>query len=280
MSFFTDDQNMGGQLKVGIGICPAIGEGPTKVNGSAYIEGPIVMGSATAFPWPYGCLNVGPLVNEDNLVPPVVPGVLCYGTNNPYSLAVSGPTALMGNTDVAGNVTAMVDVNAQKEVRAFCGVHRLSNKKDLPFDMPHPNKKGWRLRHVCIEGPEIAVYCRGKIPADGVINLPSFWHGLVDPEDMSISLTPRGRWQELFVKEIRWGKQVIVQNNGGGQMEGDYYIVARRLDDDLIVEYEGESHEDYPGGNEGYSFNFEHDHVESLIRDEVRKTVENLKENN
>ena len=64
-------------------------------------------------------------------------------------------------------------------------------------------------------------------------------------------------------------------------MEGDYYIVARRLDDDLIVEYEGESHEDYPGGNEGYSFNFEHDHVESLIRDEVRKTVENLsKENN
>ena len=51
MSFFTDDQNIGGQLKVGIGICPAIGEGPTKVNGSAYIEGPIVMGSATAFPW-------------------------------------------------------------------------------------------------------------------------------------------------------------------------------------------------------------------------------------
>lgn len=146
---------------------------------------------------------------------------------------------------------------------------------------PILTKKGWRLRHVCIEGPEIAVYCRGKIPSNGVIDLPSFWYGLVDPEDMSISLTPRGRWQELFVKEIRWGKQVIVQNNGGGQMEGDYYIVARRLDDDLIVEYEGESHEDYPGGNEGYSFNFEHDHVESLIRDEVRKTVENFsKENN
>ena len=39
------------------------------------------------------------------------------------------------------------------------------------------------------------------------------------------------------------------------------YIVARRLDDDLVVEYEGESHEDYPGGNEGYSFNFEHNYV-------------------
>ena len=69
MSFFTDDQNIGGQLKVGIGIVPAIGEGPTKVNGSAYIEGPIVMGSATAFPCRInvGCLNVGPLVNEDTI---------------------------------------------------------------------------------------------------------------------------------------------------------------------------------------------------------------------
>ena len=280
MSFFTDDQNIGGQLKVGIGIVPAIGEGPTKVNGSMYAEGPIVMGSATAFPWPYGCLNVGPLVNEDNLVTPVVPGVLCYGTNNPYSFAVSGPSALMGNTDVAGNVTAMVDVNAQKEVRAFCGRHRLSNKKDLPFDMPHPNKKGWRLRHVCIEGPEIAVYCRGKVPPDGVINLPSFWEGLVNPDDMSISLTPIGCWQELFVKEKRWGKQIVVANNAGGPIDADYYIVARRLDDDLIVEYEGESHEDYPGGNEGYSFNFEHNYVEGLIRDMVNEKVEQIEEEN
>ena len=80
----------------------------------------------------------------------------------------------------------------------------------------------------------------------------------------------------MFVKEIRWGKQVIVQINGGGQMEGDYYIVARRLDDDLIVEYEGESHEDYPGGNEGYSFNFEHNYVEGLIKDMVHQKVEQI----
>jgi len=280
MSLIFDDLNVGGQLKVGIGIVPAVGEGPTKVNGSAYIEGPIVMGSATAFPWPYGCLNVGPLVNEDNLVPPIVPGVLCYGTNNPYSFAVSGPSALMGNTDVAGNVTAMTNVQAQGEVMSNCGRHVLSLKKDLPFDMPHPNKEGWRLRHVCIEGPEIAVYCRGKVPPNGIINLPSFWEGLVNTDDMSISLTPIGSWQELFVKEIRWGKQVIVRNNAGGPINADYYIVARRLDDDLVVEYEGESHEDYPGGNEGYSFNFEHNYVEGLIRDMVNEKVEQIEEEN
>ena len=277
MSFNLDDANIGGQLKVGTGICPATGEGATKVNGSAMIEGPVVLGNPTTFPSvPYATVNIAPLTNTDSLTPLILGG-FCYGPPaNPFSLAVSGSAAFMDEVNTAKNVVVGGGVKAQFDVEGSCGLDKLSRKKDKPFDMPHPNKKGWRLRHVCIEGPEIAVYCRGKIPPDGVIDLPSFWHGLVDPEDMSISLTPRGRWQELFVKEIRWGKQVIVQNNGGGQMEGDYYIVARRLDDDLIVEYEGESHEDYPGGNEGYSFDFEHNYVEGLIRDMVHKKVEQI----
>ena len=166
------------------------------------------------------------------------------------------------------------DMNAEGEVTSNGGSHVLSNKKNQPFDMPHPNKKGWRLRHVCIEGPEIAVYCRGKVPENGLIELPSFWNGLVNPEDMTISLTPIGSWQELFVKEIKWGKQVIVRNNAGGPINADYYIVGRRLDDDLIVEYEGKTHEDYPGGNEGYSFNFEHNYVKGLIKKFVDENLD------
>ena len=154
------------------------------------------------------------------------------------------------------------------------GAHVLSNKKNLPFDMPHPNKPGWRLRHVCIEGPEIAVYCRGKVPEDGIIHLPSFWEGLVNPEDITINITPIGCWQELFVKEVLWGKQVVVRNNSGGSINADYHIIARRLDDDLVVEYEGESHEDYPKGNEGYSFNFEHNYVKNLIQETVRQYLD------
>jgi len=184
--------------------------------------------------------------------------------------------SLRVNTEVngAGDIKVTGEVNVSGDVKSNGGGHILSNKKNLPFDMPHPNKKGWRLRHVCIEGPEIAVYCRGKIPGDGVINLPSFWDGLVNKEDMSISLTPIGTWQELFVKEIKWGKQIIVRNNAGGPIKGDYYIVARRLDDDLIVEYEGESHEDYPGGNAGYSFNFEDGYMKDLIKKFVKETLD------
>ena len=44
MSFNLDDANVGGQIKVGTGIFPAIGEGVTRVNGSAGIEGPVVIG--------------------------------------------------------------------------------------------------------------------------------------------------------------------------------------------------------------------------------------------
>ncbi len=178
------------------------------------------------------------------------------------SLTGTGYVAVVG--DVISNVTP----NG--------GGHVLSNKKNSPFDMPHPNKKGWRLRHVCIEGPEIAVYCRGKVGDNGVIDLPDFWDGLVNPEDMTINLTPIGSWQELFVKEVQWGKKVVVRNNAGGPINADYYIVARRLDDDLIVEYEGESHTDYPGGNEGYSFSWENDNMERLVKEVVREKLDEL----
>ena len=167
-------------------------------------------------------------------------------------------------------------VNVGGSVSSDDGAHVLSNKKNIPFDMPHPNKKGWRLRHVCIEGPEIAVYCRGKVGDDGVINLPSFWKGLVNTEDMTINLTPIGSWQELFVKEVQWGNKVIVRNNAGGPINADYHIIARRLDDDLIVEYEGESHTDYPGGNEGYSFSWENDNMERLVKEVAREKLEKL----
>ena len=91
-----DDANFGGQIKVGTGIFPAIGEGVTRVNGSAGIEGPVVIGNPTTFPIPYATLNIAPLTNSDNLIGPIVPGSACFPLSNPYSLAVSGPSAFLG----------------------------------------------------------------------------------------------------------------------------------------------------------------------------------------
>jgi len=298
MPYGFDSVSCGNQLHVGEHDSDAVG----TIRGSVTLQGPTHIGAHDAFSGVDATLMVAPLANQDCETPSnsvYVKGDTTqdgdYYHNGKMQhigdsyhqgcfTVVSPPecnSKFRGNLDIEGwahateEITSQSYMAAQGEVTSNGGVHVLSAKKDLPFDMPHPNKPGWRLRHVCIEGPEIAVYCRGKVPANGVIDLPSFWDGLVNPEDMTINLTPIGCWQELFVKEIIWGKQIIVRNNAGGPINADYHIIARRLDDDLIVEYQGESHEDYPGGNEGYSFNFEHNYVKNLIQKTVKDHLDN-----
>ena len=70
-----------------------------------------------------------------------------------------------------------------------------------PFDIPHPTKKGHRLRHVCLEGPESGVYYRGRLTGKNVIELPEYWRGLVDPETITVTLTQIKTSQDL---DCRW----------------------------------------------------------------------------
>ena len=126
-----------------------------------------------------------------------------------------------------------------------------TGKKD--FDIPHPNKEGWRLRHVCIEGPTADVYFRGRLENTNVIKIPEYWKGLVDLETIDISLTPIGSYQELFVEKIEWGTNIIVKNNAGGSVNCSYIVYGERIDTSKnIPEYEGE-YMDYPGDNSEYT---------------------------
>ena len=211
--------------------------------------------------------------------------------NKKLSLHVKGNTVIKGDRQTdsglslsGGKVQALFiegdtkqggTFRATGEVFSNNGAHLLSNKKNLPFDMPHPSKKGWRLRHVCIEGPEIAVYCRGRVKNEKVIRLPSYWKDLVNIDSLSVQLTPIGSHQNIIVK--RWDEEfVYLQNQGGLPINCFYHIIAQRVDDDLVVEYEGETHEDYPGGNESYSFNWESSHVEKLIKEATREKLKEL----
>ena len=109
------------------------------------------------------------------------------------------------------------------------------------FDIPHPTKPGWRLRHTCLEGPEIGVYYRGKLVDNNIIELPEYWRGLVDLESITVNLTPHECYQELFVKKIEWGTRVIIQNNSGGPINCSYVVYAERKDVDKIeIEYKEE----------------------------------------
>ena len=119
------------------------------------------------------------------------------------------------------------------------------------FDIPHPNKEGHRIRHICVEGPESGpIYVRGKLDGKNIIKLPDYWKGLVDEDSITVNLTPIGSFQELFVEDIQWGKNVIVKNSAGGAIKCHYQVWANRLaDEKLHVEYEGQSPADYPGDN-------------------------------
>ena len=150
-----------------------------------------------------------------------------------------------GNINITGTVVA-------SEVTAS-GITLTSRK---PFDIPHPTKEGHRLRHVCLEGPESGVYVRGRLTGKNVIELPEYWRGLVDPETITVTLTQIKTSQDLIVDAIEWGSRIKIKSGNGTNIDCYYVVHAERSDGEkLIVEYKGNSIDDYPGDNSIYSIN-------------------------
>ena len=111
-----------------------------------------------------------------------------------------------------------------------------------PFDIEHPTKgSGWRLRYACIEGPEAGVYFRGRTQ-DNEIVLPDYWKDLVVIDTITIQTQPVGGAQDIIVKE--WDDSKITLE---GVTDCFYHVYGERKDvNPLVVEYEGNTREDYP----------------------------------
>jgi hypothetical protein len=178
-----------------------------------------------------------------------------YGTLNVIK-SPDEPTTPDINTDgfvnvkksvnVKGFVNVNRNVNADGEVYSGKGAHRLSAKKN--FDIPHPTKEGWRLTHSCLEGPEAAVYVRGKLMNENIIKLPEYWENLVDPDTITVSITPIEFHQDIFVKKLD-STEIILESKEKTPIYCFYHIFGERIDTEkLIAEYEGDI-EDYPGDN-------------------------------
>ena len=178
----------------------------------------------------YGTLNV--IKNPEE---PTTPDINTDGNVN-----------VKKNVNVKGNVNADGNVKAKKEVYSNNGKHRLSSKKN--FDIPHPTKEGWRLTHSCLEGPEAAVYVRGKLINTNIIKLPEYWEKLVDPDTITVSVTPIGSHQNIFVKRFDT-TEIVLESKENISVCCFYHIFGERIDTEkLIVEYEGDI-KDYPGDN-------------------------------
>ena len=190
----------------------------------------------------YGTLNVIKNPQEPN-----TPDINTDGNVNvKKSVNVKIDVNVEKNVNVKGFVNVNRNVNADGDVYSGKGKHRLSAKKN--FDIPHPTKEGWRLTHSCLEGPEAAVYVRGKLINTNIIKLPEYWENLVDPDTITVSVTPIGSYHNIFVKYFD-SKEIVLESKENVSVCCFYHIFGERIDTEkLIVEYEGDI-EDYPGDN-------------------------------
>jgi hypothetical protein len=123
------------------------------------------------------------------------------------------------------------------------------------FDIQHPTKPDThRLRYICLEGPEVGIYLRGKLIGSNIIELPEYWNEkFIEPDSITVNLTPYGTYQELFVEEIK-GNKITIKNNSASKINCHYTVFAeRKMKDKLKAEYVGQSPADYPGDNSEYS---------------------------
>ena len=76
---------------------------------------------------------------------------------------------------------------------------------------------------------------------------------MVDPETITVTLTPFGRPQSLYIDSIPYGRKIIIKSEDGTQPNCHYNVWANRIGAPLHVEYEGESPADYPGDQSSHS---------------------------
>ena len=257
---------IGKQLLVGWGLPNALGKGKSQIRGSAYVEGPLQVGNDTQYDRVEATVMIGEEDNDDALIPAVASvqdvedGVEAKQRPSNLSLKVKGNVDIEGDSKTSYGLVVsggsseplhvmgdiICDAISPKSIAARFEV---ADEKPKPFDLKHPTKDGYRLRYACIEGPEAGVYVRGRVNnGKNVIDLPDYWRGLVDYETLTVQLTAVGSHQNVIVKRISPIEQKIyLQAQGGMPVDCFYHIFAERKDvNKLIVEYEGDSHRDYP----------------------------------
>ena len=155
---------------------------------------------------------------------------------------ISGDMYHLGNTTHLGGLDQTGDQNVDGNVTISgtmkCGYATWSGSivaTTKLFEIDHPTKPNKRLRHGCLEGPELGVYIRGRLTDDNRINLPEYWSKLVDLESITATLTSIGVGnQDLYVEKIEWGKTVIVKSGTGSKVDCYYLVQAERKDVDKL----------------------------------------------
>ena len=161
-------------------------------------------------------------------------GLRVSGGSSPDAVYIEGDLYVSGSID-GGNKGRLAS--------------RFGTADSLPpksFDIKHPTKgSGWRLRHVSLEGPESAVFYRGRLTGSNTIELPYYWKDLVHEDSITVSIQPIGSTQKIIVMEYNNEKVVL-----SGNTDCFFHVFGERKDvNPLLTEYEGNDRYDYPDPN-------------------------------
>ena len=243
------------------------GQPDKSPTGTAVLNGPVYVGKPSAAPSYDAVLNVGTQPAEQqsiNRQPPMSTplGIKLDGSMEivgdgrvPNALKISGGQLNKLYVDGDAFFSGAVDCGNKGKLAARFAV---ADSKPKPFDIKHPTKgEGHRLRYACIEGPEVAVYHRGRLKESNVIELPYYWKDLVHADSITVQLQPIGSNQNLVIQEFNNEFIVIAEDSTNTDLITDlstidcfYHVYGERKDiSPLIVEYEGDTWEDYPDPN-------------------------------
>ena len=238
-------------------------------TGTAVLNGPVYIGKTGASPNYEAVLNI--TSNSAEQLPgdqqPACSSSLAMKSDGnltvagdsktSHALLISGGSSIdtvhiVGDLHVTGSVDCLSKGRLEARHKTADGLPPKS------FDIEHPTKgKGWRLRYVCLEGPEAAVYCRGRLKESNVINLPDHWKDLVHEDSITVQLQPIGSNQNLVIQEFNNEFIVIAEDSTNTDLITDlstidcfYHVYGERKDvNPVLVEYEGNSRYDYPDPN-------------------------------
>ena len=227
----------------------------TSPTGTAVLNGPVYVGKTGASPNYEAVLNI--TSNSAQQLPgdqqPACSAslamksdgnvVITGDSKTSKALKVNGDTETIGDAHVTGNVSTGGDLSVGGHASWSSSIVATTKL----FDIEHPSKDNYRLRHACLESSEHAVYYRGRLKESNVINLPDYWKDLVHEDSITVQLQPIGKTQNLVIQEFNNEFIVIAEDSTNTDLITDlstidcfYHVYGERKDvDKLEVEYEG-----------------------------------------
>ena len=161
------------------------------------------------------------------------------GRNTVELDAANGNITLENNLSVGGGATiaqgasigGSLDVTGGATIAqgAFIG-GGLSVAGLKSFIQPHPTDATKDIVYVALEGGEAGTYIRGTgslVNGEAVVHLPEHFTLVTADDGLTVQLTPRGQWLQLYVAELTT-QRILVREAQQGSGSFDYFVQGVR----------------------------------------------------